>query len=54
MSPSLTLCKECGSPKAQHSVCQVCGKYKGKQVIDVLAKVAKKEKRVKEKEKESR
>ena len=48
---SLTLCKECGSPKAQHSVCAVCGKYNGRQVIDVHSKIAKKEKRAKEKAK---
>jgi uncharacterized Zn finger protein (UPF0148 family) len=51
VAPSLVLCKECGSPKAQHSVCQVCGKYKGRQVLDVHAKIAKKEKRAKEKAK---
>ena len=49
MTPSLNLCKECGSPKAPHVVCQVCGKYKGKQIIDVHAKIAKKEKKAKEK-----
>jgi hypothetical protein len=52
VAPALTLCKECGSPKAQHSVCQVCGKYKGRQVIDVHSKIAKKEKKAKEKAKE--
>jgi len=51
VSPSLTLCKECGSPKAPHSVCVVCGKYKGRQVVDVHSKLAKKEKRAKEKAK---
>ncbi|MBP9709225.1 MAG: 50S ribosomal protein L32, partial [Oligoflexales bacterium] len=32
VAPVLSLCKECGSPKAAHSVCTVCGKYKGRQV----------------------
>lgn len=50
----LSLCKECGSPKASHAVCQVCGKYKGRQVLDVHSKIAKKEKKAKEKAKESR
>jgi len=50
-APALTLCKECGSPKAPHSVCTVCGKYKSRQVIDVHSKIARKEKRAKEKEK---
>jgi len=50
-APALTLCKDCGSPKSQHTVCLVCGKYKGRQVIDVHAKLAKKEKKAKEKAK---
>lgn len=44
---SLTLCKECGSPKAQHVVCKVCGKYKGRQVLNVLKKASKVEKKAK-------
>jgi large subunit ribosomal protein L32 len=51
VAPVLTLCKECGSPKAPHAVCRVCGKYKGRQVIDVHTKIVKKEKRAKEKAK---
>ena len=49
VSPSLTLCKECGSPKAPHSVCVVCGKYKGRQVVDVHSKLAKQDKKKKAK-----
>lgn len=51
VAPVLTLCKECGSPKIPHTICEVCGKYKSRQVIDVHAKIAKKEKRAKEKAK---
>lgn len=51
VAPSLNLCKECGSPKAPHAVCTVCGKYKGRQIIDVHSKIARKEKRAKEKAK---
>ncbi len=47
----LTLCPECGSPKKPHIICKVCGKYKGRQVIDVHAKIARKEKRAKDKAK---
>jgi large subunit ribosomal protein L32 len=54
VAPALALCKECGSPKAPHAICTVCGKYKGRQVIDVHSKIAKKEKKAKEKAKESR
>jgi len=50
---SLTLCKECGSPKTPHTICLVCGKYKGRQMIDVHSKIAKKEKRAKEKAKQA-
>ena len=50
---SLNLCKECGSPKEPHAVCQVCGKYKGKQIIDVHSKITKKEKKAKEKAKQA-
>ncbi len=51
VASTLTLCKECGSPKLPHSVCKVCGKYKGKQVLDVHAKITKKEDKKKEKSK---
>lgn len=51
VAPVLTLCKECGSPKAPHAVCTVCGKYKGKQVLNVSAKIEKKTKKAKEKAK---
>lgn len=48
---SLSLCKDCGSPKAPHVICSVCGKYKGKQIVDVHTKISKKEKKSKEKKK---
>lgn len=53
VAPALTLCKDCGSPKGQHNVCLVCGKYKGKQILDVHSKIAKREKKAKEKAKEA-
>lgn len=52
-APVLTLCPDCGSPKAPHVVCEVCGKYKGRLVKDVRVKIAKKEKKAKEKAKAS-
>jgi len=33
--PSLSRCPECGEEKMPHRVCQVCGKYRGAQVVDV-------------------
>lgn len=53
VAPTLTLCKECGSPKAPHSVCMVCGKYKGRQVLDVHSKIANREKKAKDKAKQA-
>jgi large subunit ribosomal protein L32 len=49
-SPALSKCKKCGKPVLPHSVCPNCGFYKGKEVIDVMAKLTKKEKKLREKE----
>ena len=38
------LCEKCNTPTLPHYVCEHCGTYKGRQVIDVLKKVTKKEK----------
>lgn len=43
-------CSHCGREALPHTVCQNCGYYKGRQVIDVLAKLDKKERKKKEKE----
>ena len=43
-------CSHCSKQTLPHAVCQNCGYYKGRQVIDVLAKLDKKERRKKEKE----
>lgn len=44
---SLRLCSECGSPKLQHIACPNCGKYDGREVLNVGARLAKKEKKQK-------
>jgi len=49
-TPALTLCKKCGKPVLPHTVCANCGYYKEIMVIDVLAKLSRKEKKEKEKE----
>jgi len=49
-SPALTTCPKCGKPARQHMVCKNCGFYKGKEVIDVMAKLEKKEKKRKQEE----
>ncbi|RJQ32264.1 50S ribosomal protein L32 [Candidatus Parcubacteria bacterium] len=43
-------CKKCGSKKIPHALCLNCGTYKEKTVIDVLAKLTKKERKLKEQE----
>lgn len=48
--PKLTACKKCGKPVRPHTVCPECGFYKGREVINVLAKLDRKERKAKEKE----
>jgi len=49
-APVLTLCPKCGKPLIPHTVCRNCGYYKGKEIIDVLSKLEKKERKTREKE----
>jgi len=49
-APAITICQKCKKPVLPHVVCKNCGTYKGRQVIDVLAKLSKKEKKEREKE----
>ncbi len=46
----LTSCPKCGKPVLPHTLCQSCGNYRGKEFIDVMAKLTKKERKRKEKE----
>jgi large subunit ribosomal protein L32 len=46
----LTKCTHCLQPAIPHTLCQNCGYYAGRQIIDVLAKLDKKERKKKEKE----
>ena len=52
--PTLTKCPKCGKPVLPHTVCLHCGYYKGNEVIDVLKKLTKKERKKKEKELEAK
>lgn len=45
-----SFCPKCKKPVLPHQACLNCGYYKGRQVIDVLAKLEKKEKKQKQKE----
>ncbi|MFA6273409.1 MAG: 50S ribosomal protein L32 [Candidatus Paceibacterota bacterium] len=47
--PRLAKCADCGTEHLRHRLCENCGKYRGRLVVDVLAIKAKKEKRRKDK-----
>lgn len=47
---SLTTCPKCKKPTLPHIACKNCGYYKGREVINVLANLDKKEKKNREKE----
>lgn len=45
-----SLCPKCGQQVLPHQLCQNCGTYAGHQIIDVLSKLTKKQRKKKEKE----
>jgi len=47
---NLAKCEKCATSIRPHTVCTNCGTYQGRQVIDVLGKLNKKERKQKEKE----
>jgi len=47
---NLSTCPKCGEPVLSHRYCANCGFYKNREVIDVLARLEKREKKQKEKE----
>ncbi len=47
---ALTTCQKCKKPVRPHTICGYCGHYKGKEFINVLGKLTKKEKKLREKE----
>ena len=47
---SLTTCQKCKAPIRPHIICKHCGFYKGKEFINVMGKLTKKEKKTREKE----
>lgn len=51
-SPSLVTCSKCGKKTRPHIACPFCGFYKGREVLDILGKLTRKDKKAKEKEME--
>jgi len=49
-SPLLTKCPKCGRLTKPHTICPYCGYYRDKEIIDVLGKLSKKERKKREKE----
>ena len=47
---SFNVSPKCKKPVLSHIACPNCGHYKGKEVINVLAKLTKKEQKAKQKE----
>ena len=45
-----SICPKCKETVLPHHLCQNCGSYSGREVVDVLAKLTKKERKKKEKE----
>lgn len=46
----LSVCPKCKKPVLGHTACLNCGFYKGKEVINVLGELTKKDKKIREKE----
>ena len=47
---SLATCPKCNKAAMPHTICKHCGYYKGREFINVLGKLTKKEKKIREKE----
>jgi len=39
-TPKLVVCPQCRSPRPTHQACPVCGTYRGREVLDVAARAA--------------
>ncbi len=40
---AISMCSHCKAPKLRHTLCEKCGYYRGKKVVDTVARVAKKQ-----------
>jgi len=50
---SMTKCPKCGKPILPHTACPDCGNYRNREVINILAKIQKKEEKEKQKRNEA-
>jgi len=48
--PNIVACKKCGKEVLAYTLCENCGTYRNREMIDVLAKLTKKERKQKQKE----
>lgn len=48
-TPRLSRCSECGAMHIRHTVCDSCGTYRGKKMIDTAAVLRRKEARKEQK-----
>lgn len=46
----VTKCLKCGQPILPHQACRNCGTYKGREVLDVMKKLTKREQKKRQKE----
>ncbi len=49
-TPVLVKCPKCGKPVLPHTLCGYCGYYKGTELVNVMAKLEKKEQKKRQKE----
>ncbi|MCI0566510.1 50S ribosomal protein L32 [bacterium] len=48
----LSACNHCGKPHISHAMCERCGTYRGRQIVDIMKKRMRTEERAKRKRKE--
>ncbi len=51
---NLSKCPKCGKAVLPHHYCSSCGTYAGREVVDVLAKLSKREKKIRAKEEQAK
>ncbi len=47
---NLKVCAKCGQPILAHQACKNCGTYQGREVLDVMKKLTKREQKKRQKE----